>query len=180
MFFSFGPRSLVLFSVVLLTSCTIGRPPAGSIETLSDAQKAAISRVKAQVSGLIVWSSSRVGNHDLFLMKTDGTGIKALTTGKHVDWFPRFSPDGQRVLFARSRKPTFVYERDANKLDTWDLYTVAPDGSALTKIVDNASWGTWIDSKTLLFARGQQVVRMKLQDKTEEVLVDSRKVAALG
>lgn len=180
MIFTSSSRLMALLSALLLMSCAVGRPPTGSVEKLSDAQKAAIARVKSQVQGLIVWSSSRVGNHDLFLMKSDGTGRKALTKGKHVDWFPRFSPDGKRILFARSRAATFVYERDSNKLDTWDLYTIAPDGSALTKIVDNASWGTWVDDQTLLFARGQQVVRLTLADKKEEVLADSTKVEALG
>ncbi len=52
----------------------------------------------------------------------------AITKGDEVDWFPRFSPDGSKILFSRSKKG-WVSERDANDSDKWDVYTVSPDGS---------------------------------------------------
>ena len=36
------------------------------------------------------------------VMNSDGTGLKKLTDGAHFDWTPSFSPDGARVVFARS------------------------------------------------------------------------------
>jgi len=60
--------------------------------------------VTKDVKGTIVWSSSRLGNHDLFTMDTDGSHVKAITHGDAVDWFPRFSPDGSKILFCRSKK----------------------------------------------------------------------------
>ena len=89
-----------------------------------------------KVKGTIVWSSSRLGNHDLFTMKTDGSDVKAITHGDEVDWFPRFSPDGSQILFCRSKKG-WVSERDANNSDKWDIYTVTPDGSS-----DRRRWST--------------------------------------
>src|SRR6185369_11867079 len=125
-----------------------------------------------KVGGLIVWSSSREENYDLYTMKTDGSDVKQITKGDQVDWFPRFSPDGSKVLFCRS-KSGWVSERDANNSDKWDLYTIKPDGSAPTKVVDNASWGSWISDDEILYVRGTKIFRKKLSDEKETQIMSS-------
>ena len=49
----------------------------------------------------------------------------------------------------------------------------------MTKIVDNASWGTWISNDEIVYARATAIVRRKLADEEETVLVDSTKVPEL-
>ncbi len=97
-------------------------------------------------------------------MNTDGTNVQPITNGEPVDWFPRFSPDGSRILFTRSKKG-WVFERDANTDGKWDIYTVTPDGKDETKIVDNASWGTWVSNDEIVYARATAIVRRKLGTK---------------
>ena len=109
-------------------------------------------------------------------MNTDGYERQAITQGDPVDWFPRFSPDGRKILFTRSKKG-WVSERDANTDGKWDIYTITPDGKDETKVVDNASWGTWISNDEIVFVRGTAIVRRKLDGEQETVLVDSAKVS---
>ncbi len=123
-----------------------GAAPTGGSEDIADEDAAKMKSVGAKVKGKIVWSSSRDGNHDLFVMNTDGSGVKRLTEGDAVDWFPRYSPDGSRILFVRSKKG-WVSERDANAEGKWDLYTLPADGGSPAKAVDDASWGTWVDDR---------------------------------
>jgi len=99
-----------------------------------------MASVGGKANGQIVWSSSRLGNHDLFVMNTDGSNVHAITQGDAVDWFPRFSPDGSRILFTRSKKG-WVYERDANTDGKWDIFTVTTDGKEETKVVDKRELG---------------------------------------
>jgi hypothetical protein len=148
------------------------RRPDGGSEEIADEDAAKMKAVGAKVKGKIVWSSSRDGNHDLFVMNTDGSGVKRLTEGDAVDWFPRYSPDGSRILFVRSKKG-WVSERDANAEGKWDLYTLPADGGSPTRVVDDASWGTWVDDQTILFVRGTKVFRQKLEGGKPELLVDS-------
>jgi WD40-like Beta Propeller Repeat len=158
-----------------------GAAPTGSEEKPTDADLAAMKRVGDKAGGLIVWSSSRNGNHDLFTMKTDGSDVKAITKGDEVDWFPRFSPDGARILFCRSKKG-WVSERDANISGKWDLWTVQPDGQGLTKVVSDATWGSWIGPDEIIFVRGTKILRTKLgpdEAKDETELLDSVGVASL-
>jgi hypothetical protein len=149
-----------------------GAAPTGGSEEIADEDAAKMKSVGAKVKGKIVWSSSRDGNHDLFLMNTDGSGVKRLTEGDAVDWFPRYSPDGSRILFVRSKKG-WVSERDANAEGKWDLYTLPADGGSPAKVVDDASWGTWVDDQTILFVRGTKIFRQKLEGGKPELLVDS-------
>jgi hypothetical protein len=152
--------------------------PSGSEDKPDEPSQKLIEEVGSKAKGTIVWSSSRDGNHDLFVMNTDGSNVHAITHGEPVDWFPRFSPDGSKILFTRSKKG-WVFERDANTDGKWDIYTISPDGKDETKVVDNASWGTWISNDEIVYARSTAIVRRKLGAEQETVLVDSTKVPEL-
>jgi Tol biopolymer transport system component len=164
---------------LLLAGCAAvgGAAPTGGAEKIGDEEAAKIKAVGEKVKGKVVWSSSRLGNHDLFTMNTDGSDVVKLTEGDAVDWFPRYSPDGSRILFVRSKKG-WVSERDANAEGKWDLFSIAADGSDAKKLVDDASWGTWVTDDTILFVRGTKIYRQKLSEGAEsaELLVDSEKV----
>ena len=154
-------RFMGLGCALLLALCDCssisGAPPKGADDTPPAEAAAAMKEVGGKANGLIVWSSSRVANHDLFTMKTDGSDVKQITSGDEVDWFPRFSPDGSRILFCRS-KQGWVSERDSNNSDKWDLYTIKPDGTDLKKVVTSASWGSWISDDDIQFVRGTKAL----------------------
>ncbi len=155
-----------------------GAARTGEEERPSEAQAAAMRSLGARAKGIVVWSSSRLGNHDLFVMNTDGTEVRPITRGDTVDWFPRFSPDGGRILFCRSRKG-WVREQDANVPEKWDVWSVRPDGTDERKLVESASWGTWVDDDTILYVRGTVVLRRRLSTGEEQTIVDSTQVPAL-
>lgn len=172
---------LVSVALWFTASCAAfsGRPPTGGAADRGPDQEAAMRAIGAQVKGKVVWSSSRFGNHDIFVIGTNGEGLTRLTESDHVDWFSRFSPDGRKILFTRSKKG-WVNERDANRNDKWDLFTIDADGSALAKVADHASWGSWLDGDTLLFSRATQVFKKTLSSGNEELLLDSETHDALG
>ncbi len=171
-------RAWVALAIALAGCATTGSGQSGSEEQPTEAEKQAMTTVGGKANGVVVWSSSRLGNHDLFVMNTDGSNVHPITKGEAVDWFPRFSPDGSRILFTRSKKG-WVYERDANADGKWDIYTVTPDGKEETKVVDNASWGGWIGSDEIVYVRTTAVYRRALAGGAETLLVDSAKVPAL-
>ena len=162
-----------------LAACaTTGGGASGNDEQPTAAEQQAMATVGGKANGLVVWSSSRLGNHDLFVMNTDGSNVHAITKGEAVDWFPRFSPDGSRILFTRSKKG-WVYERDANSDGKWDIFTITPDGKHETKVVDNASWGGWLSNDEIVYVRSTAVFRRALGGGKETLLVDSAKVPVL-
>ena len=174
-------QRFAMLGCAVLTGCSsmTGEPPKGADEAPPAEAAALMREVGEKASGTIVWSSSRVGNHDLFTMKTDGSDVKQITKGEEVDWFPRYSPSGKQVLFNRSKKG-WVSERDANASEKWDIFTVNPDGSEPKKVVDSASWGSWISDDEILFVRGTKVFRAKLGSTEETQLMDSEGVSDLS
>lgn len=62
-------------------------------------------------NGRIVFSSNRVFPSELYSMNEDGTDIRRLTWNATQDQFPRVSPDGSRIVFARTVA--------GNDLDIW-------------------------------------------------------------
>lgn len=59
---------------------------------------------------------------DLFVMKTDGTGLRQLTNDSFFDRVPRWSPDGKRIAFFSNR---------SGRTEVW---TINPDGSGLQQL----------------------------------------------
>lgn len=172
---------VALLSCLSACAALSGRPPAGSVQTLTAEQKGAIAKVRAKLkTARIVWSSSRAGNHDLYLLRLDGSATKRLTQGKNVDWYPRFSPDGKRILFVRSKRG-WVSEMDANRARNWNQYVMPAEGGAAKLVAKGASWGTWLSDGEILYSRATKVFRQKLDAGAKPVLVaDSKTIEALG
>ena len=55
---------------------------------------------------------------DIFVVKTDGTGLRQLTNDVYKDRYPRWSPDGRRIAF------------HSNRGGEYDIWLINPDGSA--------------------------------------------------
>jgi Tol biopolymer transport system component len=88
--------------------------------------------------------ASRGRREDIFLMRSDGSGIKQLTSDAFKDRAPVWSPDGKRIAFYSNR--AFRYE----------IWSVRPDGSGLTQLTRGVGEGigypTWSpDGSTLAF-----------------------------
>jgi Tol biopolymer transport system component len=51
----------------------------------------------------IVFRSGRDGNHEIYLMNSDGTNVRRLTDNPATDTMPSFSPNGKRIAFVSTR-----------------------------------------------------------------------------
>ncbi|MEE2990561.1 MAG: DPP IV N-terminal domain-containing protein [Planctomycetota bacterium] len=73
----------------------------------------------------VVFSSSRDGNYDLYVIQRESSRVRRLTTTEGLDMRPRWSPDGSQVLFTSNR--------DGN----YEIYMVGADGSGLQRLTDH-------------------------------------------
>ena len=159
--------------LLLVGSLWAQEAPTGIPVDPSTEEQQALKRISGQIQGKIVWSTSRANSkHDIWIMNADGTGAKALTKSNQVDWFPRFSPDGSKVIFNRS-KSGWVPENDANYPEKWDIWQIDSDGTDEQKIISNATWATYRpDGKAIIFSRAAQVFSFDTTTKKETLLID--------
>ncbi|MBI3180630.1 MAG: PD40 domain-containing protein [Myxococcales bacterium] len=170
--------ALVLFGPMGCATLS-GQATAGAEQEVDEAARAALARLATKLDARVVWSSSRRGHHDLFLIRTRGGEVVRLTQSDSVDWFPRFSPDGRRILFTRS-KQGWVFERDSNRNWKWDLWTIDAAGGKEQLVAPDASWGTWLSNEELLLSRNTKVLRRRLSSGEENLLVDSEAESSLA
>ena len=69
-------------------------------------------------NGRILFTNDREGDEELWVMNADGSGMTPLTKNGIADFFPAWSPDGRKIVFAHTV---------ANKQP--EIFIANPDGS---------------------------------------------------
>ncbi len=97
----------------------------------------------------IVFQSSHP-REDLYIVRSDGSGMKQLTRDDHKDRLPRWSPDGSRIAFY------------SNRSGRYEIWLVDPDGGNLKQLTHtsgpptlNPVWSP--DSRKIAFNMGDEV-----------------------
>jgi len=95
----------------------------------------------------IVFSSDRVGHHQLYLMPIEGGEATRLTHSKFANNSPSWSPDGSEIAFS-----------SGGNTSVSNLYAVRPDGTNLRQITDMPGYNflspTWSPDGSRLAAEG--------------------------
>ena len=84
----------------------------------------------------IVFTSTRNGNPNLYIMNADGSNVRQLTHQPAYNGGPFFSPDDKWVIFRSDRK----------KKDMLQLYAISADGKhevELTNNLDTVNWAPY-------------------------------------
>ena len=155
-------------------------PPAvGDESQLDPSAERALARLGRRLSGRLMWSSNRSGNHEIWMLELPGLERRRLTDHPHVDFFPRFSPDGSRILFQRSREE-YVSGRDHRG---WDLYIVELAAAGATasaetmpqprRLAERAFRPAWApDGRSIVFSRNLRIFRVDVASGVESQLFE--------
>ena len=134
----------------------VSAPPVGVDVTPRFVQR--LNKTKKEligIEGFAVWSSNRFGNHDIIKMDLPSRKVTRLTNNEHTEFYSRISPDGKRVVFARSQQP-WVSQR--NWL-AWDVYTIEIETGKEKLVSKNATFPNWVDNNSISYLyKGVQVV----------------------
>ena len=111
------------------------------------------------------------GNHELVRLDWPSGKWTRLTTSPFVDSTPKISPDGKRVVFARSRQE-WVSFRNMEEWDVWVLEL----GGAERRVAERGAEPCWTgDGQGVVFHRGgREVIQLNLQTGQETVLLGAQ------
>ncbi len=113
-------NTLLVITLIVISSCGGGGGDKPTTPVVSSPMLAA---------NQMVFDSDRTGNHEIFVMKTDGSTVQQLTNDTHYEnWWARISPDRKKVLFYRSPagKP-----ENYNEASLWSMNA---DGTGVTQL----------------------------------------------
>ena len=163
-FYLFGIRTVYRHFGLFFLKPAETQWPSGSRE--------AIRNLIGSKKGKVVWGSSRTGSHQIFLMTLPDLTIYQLTNHPHVNYHPRFSPEGNRIVFSRSQKK-WVSERDQIP---WDVYLYDLESGKESLIARNGNFPLWLpDGEGIIFLRDHQVIIRNLVSQREQIILDGRR-----
>ena len=120
--------------------------------------------------GLVVWSSNRAGNHDIWALDLAGGAPRPLTRHPHAEYYPRLSPSGRRLAFARSQ-PAWVSQRNKR---AWDVLVLDLANGAERLAATNATAPLWVDEDRLVVQEdAARAVMLDLRDGARRVLAEA-------
>ncbi len=129
---------LAVSTFVALAACGGSGTTASKSPSIASSEAAASPSAQASgngiplptptVGGTIVFA--RGGDDtDICVVNTDGTGLKVLAGGKEPSLYPRWSPDGKRI----------VYEQDQIGVNRQDVWVMNADGSGKAQITNDTN-----------------------------------------
>ncbi len=116
-------------------------PPttAASVSTTAAAPSTTTTLPAPTVLGTIAFTN-RVGkgDTDICIVNTDGTGLTTVVGGEGYQYYPRWSPDGSRILYTE--------QGTESQQPSMDLWVVNADGSGKKELYDGPirdAFATW-------------------------------------
>lgn len=120
---------------------------------------------------LIVFTSDRSGDLELYTMDLKGKNVKQITNGLGYDGGAFFSPDGKKLVFRSSRPKTEAEIKDYKDLlaqglvapTNMEIYTCNIDGSDLKQVTNlgKANWAPFYhpSGKKIIFSSNHHTAR---------------------
>ncbi len=129
----------ILFVLILLITTTLAQKAPFTIETLYQLKNVSDPQI-APNGKTIVFTVTEYqleqgkSNSDLYLIHSDGSGLRRLTQSESADFHPRWSPDGTEILFVSTR---------SNGAQAWVLPVDGGEARQITDFyngVNNPEW----------------------------------------
>lgn len=142
-------------------------PAAGGVaDNVEDWQRLSKEHV-SRLKGFVVFSSNRDGNHDIFRLSLQTFELDKLTTHPNTETYPRISPDGERLVFARAHQE-WVSQRNTV---AWNIVVMDLSTKQETVVAKNSTAPRWLNNHEVTFLQdGTKVGRVNLKTKQSSVV----------
>jgi TolB protein len=123
---------------------------------------------------------------EIFIMKTDGTELKQVTSFKTISTYPSISPDGKKICFRKViSEPGFNWDLSTAKRNS-EVFVMNIDGTNAINISNNSAfdgWPAWTNSGDIIFSSNRGGIANEAQlyksdpEGNKTVLIYSKKGA---
>lgn len=129
---------------------SISAPAAGQVAEDADEWRSLSKQHVAKLDGMVVFSSNRDGNHDIFKLDLGSFVLSKLTDHPNTETYPRISPDGKRLVFARAHQ---VWVSQRNTV-AWDIYVLDLQTGEEFRVGETGTAPAWISNSEVTFLQG--------------------------
>jgi len=148
---------------------SISAPAAGAVAEDQDEWRALSQQHTSALNGFVVFSSNRDGNHDIFKLDLASFALSKLTEHPHTETYPRISPDGKRLVFARAHQE-WVSQRNTV---AWDIYMLDIESGEQQKIGEGGTAPAWISDTEITFLQNaMNVVKVNVDSLVSQTLFE--------
>ena len=142
----------------------MAKPDGSNLKQITNASGYDAEATVSPIGDKIVFTSTRDGDPEIYVMNIDGSNQKRLTHAKGYDGGPYFSLDGKKIVFRASRPKTDEEEKDYDDLvnnglvrpTALEIYVMDADGSNMKQVTNlgKASFAPFFfpDGKRIIFA----------------------------
>jgi TolB protein len=122
----------------------LAKPDGSELRQLTDSPGYDAEATVSPLGDKIVFTSTRDGDPEIYVMDIDGSNQKRLTYEKGYDGGPFFSFDGSKIVFRASRPETDKEKEDYNELvehglvrpTALEIYVMNADGSDIRQVTN--------------------------------------------
>jgi len=145
-------------------------PAAGQVSEDAGEWRELSKKHVSAIDGFVVFSSNRDGNHDIFKLNLSDFSLSKLTTHPHTETYPRISPNGRKLVFARAHQE-WMSQRNSV---AWDVYVLDIASGEETKVGTNGTAPAWINDNAISYLQeATKIVQVNITDNSRETLFES-------
>lgn len=145
-------------------------PDSGVIVVNAQEQRELSTQHLDTLKGFAVFSSNRDGNHDIFRLDLASFELSKITTHPHTETYPRISPDGSKLVFARALQPWVSLRNTV----AWDIILLDLSTGEETTIGQRGTAPAWISHHEITYAQDSvRLVKVDLHNDGRQILYET-------
>ena len=149
---------------------SLSAPATGQISVAADDLRSLSKEQVDGLNGFVVFSSNRDGNHDIFKLNLSDFELIKLTTHANTETYPRISPDGEKMIFARSHEE-WVSQRNTV---AWDVFMLDLTTKEETKVGINGTAPQWLNDNEITYLQNtNKVVKVNVNNLESNVIYET-------